>query len=98
MSAGEGHSKEVRRVLTRNDLLSMAESADLAVGIARQREALPRRAEDEKPLFADALERQMALAENEEEGWAARSQAWDYAGVIVGFCEMIGFDIGKMIL
>lgn len=92
---GERQSEEVRRVLTRNDLLSMAGAADLAVGIARQREALPRREEDEKPLFADALERQITLAENEEEGWAARSQAWDYAGVIVGFCEMIGFEIDK---
>jgi CHAT domain len=93
VSAGEGQSEEVRRVLARNDLLSMAEAAELAVGIVRQHEALPRQKEDEKPLFADALERQIALADNEEEGWAARSQAWDYAGVIVRFCEMIGFKI-----
>lgn len=92
MSATEGQSEEVRRVLARNDLLSMAEDAELAVGIARQREALPRRAEEEKPLFALALERQIARAEKED-GWAARSQAWDYAGVIVRFCEMIGFHV-----
>jgi hypothetical protein len=71
----------------------MAEAAELAVGIVRQREALPRRTEDEKPLFALALERHIALAENEKEGWAIRSQAWDCAGVIVRFCDMIGFPI-----
>jgi hypothetical protein len=94
VSAAAGPSEDVRRVLIRNDLLSMAEAADLAVGIVRQREALARRTEDEKPLFALALERQIALASNDkEESWAIRSQAWNYAGVIVRFCDMIGFQV-----
>jgi CHAT domain-containing protein len=94
VNAAEGPSEDVRRVLIRNDLLSMAEAADLAVGIVRQREALPRRTEDEKPLFALALERQIALADNDrEDSWAIKSQAWNYAGVIVRFCDMIGFQI-----
>src|SRR5262245_182842 len=70
----------------------MAAAADLAVGIVRQREALARRTDDEKTLFALALEHQLGRAE-QEDGWAVRSQAWDYAGVIVGFCEMVGIPV-----
>lgn len=83
-------SEAVRRALARDDLIMMATDADKAVGIVRQREALARRSEDEKSLFSVALEHYLRAAENEDEEWATRAQAWKHAGVIVRFGELVG--------
>jgi hypothetical protein len=85
MSAAD---EAVRRVLARDNLLMMAIDADEAVGIVRQRETLARLAEDEASLFEVALEHHLG-ATADDNGWADRSRAWRYAGVIVRFGEMV---------
>ena len=92
MAAVTGASPDVHRVLAREDLLTLAAAADVAVGIVRQREQLARQTEDEQHLFALALAHQLATARREL-GWAVRSQAWDHAGVIVAFCELVEIPV-----
>ncbi|TQS40360.1 CHAT domain-containing protein [Cryptosporangium phraense] len=87
-------SKPVRRALDRDELLMMAIDADEAVGIVRQRETLALLAKDEKSLFSTALDHHLAVATSDEE-WAARAQAWRYAGVIVRFCDLVGIPVEK---
>ncbi len=83
-----GPSDPVARALRRDDLLTMAAAADRAVGIVRMREALARRTEDEKSLFEVALRHHLDCARTDHR-WAVRSRAWDHAGIIVRFCQMV---------
>ena len=89
-TAGGVAGEDVRRVLARDDLLTMAADADQAVGIVRQREALARRTKDEKSLFSVALEHYLTAARDDGKQWALRAQAWKHAGVIVQFGDLVG--------
>ncbi|GAA4735587.1 CHAT domain-containing protein [Phytohabitans rumicis] len=96
-------SAPVRRVLARDDLLSLAQDAEAAVGIvqerdaparplgagAAQRAALERVIGGEQDLFGYALRRQLTLAESSQE-WAVRNHAYRHAAVIVRFCRLVG--------
>jgi CHAT domain-containing protein len=81
----------VRRVLARDDLLTMAAAADQAVDIVRSRQQVARDGEPGQTLFDIALNRHLRLATGPErhESPMMRSQAWDYAAVLLRFCEMV---------
>ncbi|MGI5244365.1 CHAT domain-containing protein [Dactylosporangium sp. CA-139066] len=88
----ETHEDAVRRVLRRDDLLTLAAAADRAVGIVRQRDLEARRGTAGATLFDLALERQVALAEGDRR-WAIRAQAWDHAAVLVRYCALVGTEL-----
>ncbi|GAA4259348.1 CHAT domain-containing protein [Dactylosporangium darangshiense] len=81
-------TEEVRRVVARDDLLTMAAAADEAVSIVGNQVALARRTKDDPSLYVIALERYLAVARGGRL-WSARAQAWDSAAVIVRFGEMV---------
>lgn len=83
-----GVSEAVRRALRRDDLLTLAAQAESAIGIVRPSEALPEQGSQSKPLFDLALEKLLRLAETDPR-WAFRAQAWDYAAVLVRFCDWV---------
>ena len=88
MNVGVGVSEAVRRAMRRDDLLTLAAQAESAIGIVRPSEALPEQGAQTKPLFDLALEKLLRLAE-ESPRWAYRAQAWDYAAVLVRFCDWV---------
>src|SRR6202042_1000905 len=57
-------SAPVRRVLARDDLLVLAEDAQQAVGIVREKDGLARRIHNTSDLFAVALGHHLDRAEN----------------------------------
>lgn len=79
----------VRRVLARDDLLTMAAAADAAVDIAHGQQTLSRPDSTGKNLFDIALE---LLLKQAKEHWSrpTKAQAWDYAAVLLRFCELVG--------
>src|SRR5690349_1430580 len=77
----------VSRVLARDDLLTLAAAADLAVDVVSQANW------DGRTLLTMALERQLSLAE-EHPLWTLRAQALDHAAVLVRFAEMLNADAG----
>ncbi|MFY1653413.1 CHAT domain-containing protein [Solwaraspora sp. WMMB762] len=85
----EGHDVAVRRIMRRDDLLTLAAAADTAVGIVRMREAEALTGVDGSTLFDLALHRHIKLATGDA-GWAERAQAWDHAAVLVRYCELVG--------
>lgn len=89
MHGGENHTDAIRRILRRDDLLTLAAAADCAVGIVRERETEARRGVDGRTLFDLALGRQVKLAEKDTR-WGIRTQAWDHAAVLVRYCDMVG--------
>ena len=93
MSEAEKLTPEVRRVLARDDLLTIAAAADRAVGIVRAREDLSRQTKDEDSLFALALKHHLGVAQSNEAIWSTKAQAWDHAGVIVRFGHLVGIPV-----
>lgn len=85
-------NRAVLRVLARDDLLTLAAEADRAVWIVRQRETLPRRTAQDGTLFDLALEHQIELAETHRNA-SVRAQAWDYAGVLIRFCDLTDIEL-----
>jgi hypothetical protein len=85
-------SAPVRRVLARDDLLVLAEDAQQAVGIVREKDGLARRIRNTSDLFAVALGHHLDRAENAP-GFAIRIQALDYAATIIEFCDRLGIDL-----
>ena len=81
--------RAVSRILDRDDLLSLAADADHAIDIVRQREDVARRGEDGKSLFELALDRHLGLG-CKGHGQSDRAQAWNYAAVLLTFCELVG--------
>lgn len=92
MAASPRVCAPVHRVLARDDLLLLAEDAQRAVGIVRERERLARRVHKGSDLFAVALEHHIDRAENAAE-FAIRIQALDYAATIIAFCERLGIRL-----
>lgn len=85
----EGHDVAIRRIMRRDDLLTLAAAADTAVGIVRMREAEALTGVDGSTLFDLALRRHIELATGDA-GWAEKAQAWDHAAVLVRYCELAG--------
>ncbi|WFE22774.1 CHAT domain-containing protein [Solwaraspora sp. WMMD937] len=85
----EGHDVAVRRIMRRDDLLTLAAAADTAVGIVRMREPEALTGVDGSTLFDLALSRHIKLATGDA-GWAERAQAWDHAAVLVRYCALAG--------
>ena len=85
MSEGKEPTEAVRRVLFRDDLLTLAAEADRIVGIVRRDEALT----GDQTLFGLALERHLRLAREHAE-WALQAQAWNNAAVLVRFGDLVG--------
>jgi hypothetical protein len=92
MPATTSISAPVLRVLARDDLLLLAEDAQQAVGIVREKDGLARRVHNAGDLFAVALEHHLGRAENAT-GFAIRIQALDYAATIIEFCDRLGIDL-----
>ncbi|WP_326550673.1 CHAT domain-containing protein [Micromonospora sp. NBC_01813] len=88
----EGHDVAVRRIMRRDDLLTLAAAADTAVGIVRMREAEALTGVDGSTLFDLALRRHIRLATGNA-GWAEQAQAWDHAAVLVRYCELAGTEL-----
>jgi hypothetical protein len=84
-------SECVQRALARDDLLHLAQDADTAVGIVRQRESLARRAKDEPDVFGLALRHHLDRTTSKDA--SVRAQAWAYAATIVCFCQQLGIAV-----
>jgi CHAT domain len=85
-------SAPVYRALARDDLLLLAEDAQRAVGIVRERERLARMVHKASDLFAVALEHHLDRANNAPQ-FAIRIQALDYAATIIEFCQRLGIRL-----
>lgn len=92
MPASPRVSTPVHRMLARDDLLLLAEDAQQAVGIVRERERLARKIHKDADLFAVALEHHIDRAEHAPE-FAIRIKALDYAATIIQFCELLGIHL-----
>ncbi|RSM72193.1 hypothetical protein DMB66_06230 [Actinoplanes sp. ATCC 53533] len=88
----EAHDVAIRRIMRRDDLLTLAAAADKAVGIVRMREAEALTGVEGRTLFDLALDKQIGMA-TEHGGWAERAQAWDHAAVLVRYCELAGTEL-----
>jgi hypothetical protein len=91
-------SEPVSRALARDDLLTLAQDAERAIGIVRARDSIgrdrvERLARNEQDLFTLAVERQLAAAGKERVA-STRGQALYHAGVIVRFCRVVGITLG----
>ncbi len=82
----------IRRIMRRDDLLTLAAAADEAVGIVRQRDLEAQLGADGQTLFDLALSRQLKLAEKDRR-WAVRALAWDHAAILVRYCKLVGPDL-----
>jgi hypothetical protein len=92
VTASPGVSPAVQRVLARDDLLLLAEDAQQAVQIVREKDWLARRIHKASDLFAVALEHHLGRAEKAP-GYAIRIQALDYAATIIEFCHRLGIGL-----
>lgn len=88
----EARDVAIRRIMRRDDLLTLAAAADKAVGIVRMREAEALTGAAGRTLFDLALRRQLDMATGYGD-WAERAQAWDHAAILVRYCELAGTEL-----
>jgi CHAT domain-containing protein len=84
----------VRRILARNDLLTLARDAEGAIGIVRESMTKKRVLKDETELFSEALRLHCDTARKAQVR-AIRIRAWDMAGIIVRLCDLLGIRLER---
>jgi hypothetical protein len=80
---------EVRRVIARDDLLTLAAETDEAVGIVGNQVSLAKLKKDDESLFEIALGHYVKSGRDGRQ-WSVRANAWDSAAVIVRFGDLVG--------